>query len=370
MRRFACEHCGSVIRFDASTLPGLLLAARLRAGRTHDPPAAPGRRRRQLPGRRHGDAAVALPQRVVGMQLDAAGRGGCDLVPVVPLDPRAARRRPTRRDRRVGRSPKRASGASCTSSTACGCPSTRRRPRTPDASRVRPRAPARRARARPATSTASSRSTWPRPTPSTATHCAGSSASRSARCSAASATRSATTTGVISSSRPAASTRSVPCSVTNAPTTARRCSATTPATDGPWDEERFVTAYARSHPHEDWAETFAHYLHIVDLVDTAADHGLLDVGPPPDDALPVPAGASLPDILRPLAPHRRCRRRPRRHGRLAAPVPGPARRRRRRQARPRPRLRHRRPTRSTNEMRTTWPTSRHASTSRRRPARP
>jgi hypothetical protein len=66
---------------------------------------------------------------------------------------------------------------------------------------------------------------------------------------------------------------------------------------GPWDERCFVTAYARSHPHEDWAETFAHYLHVVDLVDTAADRGLLDVGSPPDDTLPVPVGGSLVDIL-------------------------------------------------------------------------
>jgi hypothetical protein len=65
----------------------------------------------------------------------------------------------------------------------------------------------------------------------------------------------------------------------------------------PWDEERFVTAYGRSHPHEDWAETFAHYLHVIDLVDTAADHGLVDVGSPTDDMLAVPSCASLPDIL-------------------------------------------------------------------------
>ena len=66
---------------------------------------------------------------------------------------------------------------------------------------------------------------------------------------------------------------------------------------GPWDDERFISAYARSHPHEDWAETFAHYLHIVDLVDTAADHGLVDVGPLVDDALPVPTGAPIVDVL-------------------------------------------------------------------------
>jgi hypothetical protein len=44
----------------------------------------------------------------------------------------------------------------------------------------------------------------------------------------------------------------------------------------PWDDQRFVTRYAQAHPHEDWAETFAHYLHLVDLVDTARAHGLLE----------------------------------------------------------------------------------------------
>jgi hypothetical protein len=41
--------------------------------------------------------------------------------------------------------------------------------------------------------------------------------------------------------------------------------------DGPkpdWNQH-YVTAYASSHPHEDWAETFAHYIHIVDTLDTA-----------------------------------------------------------------------------------------------------
>lgn len=33
--------------------------------------------------------------------------------------------------------------------------------------------------------------------------------------------------------------------------------------------QRHVSAYASSHPWEDWAETWAHYLHMVDTVDTA-----------------------------------------------------------------------------------------------------
>ena len=45
--------------------------------------------------------------------------------------------------------------------------------------------------------------------------------------------------------------------------------------DGPADwTDRFVSAYASMHPWEDWAETFAHYLHIVDTLETARAYGL------------------------------------------------------------------------------------------------
>jgi hypothetical protein len=46
--------------------------------------------------------------------------------------------------------------------------------------------------------------------------------------------------------------------------------------DGPpadW-EQRFVSAYAASHPWEDWAETWAHYLHMTDTLETAVANGL------------------------------------------------------------------------------------------------
>lgn len=46
--------------------------------------------------------------------------------------------------------------------------------------------------------------------------------------------------------------------------------------DGPrpdWNQH-YVTAYASSHPHEDWAETFAHYIHIVDTLDSAHAYGI------------------------------------------------------------------------------------------------
>jgi hypothetical protein len=38
--------------------------------------------------------------------------------------------------------------------------------------------------------------------------------------------------------------------------------------------QRHVSAYASMHPWEDWAETWAHYLHMVDTVDTAISFGL------------------------------------------------------------------------------------------------
>jgi hypothetical protein len=41
----------------------------------------------------------------------------------------------------------------------------------------------------------------------------------------------------------------------------------------------FVSAYATMHPWEDWAETFAHYLHIRDVLQTAAGWGIVVSGP-------------------------------------------------------------------------------------------
>jgi hypothetical protein len=38
-------------------------------------------------------------------------------------------------------------------------------------------------------------------------------------------------------------------------------------------EDNYVSSYASMHPAEDWAETFAHYLHIRDALDTAAAFG-------------------------------------------------------------------------------------------------
>jgi hypothetical protein len=46
--------------------------------------------------------------------------------------------------------------------------------------------------------------------------------------------------------------------------------------DGPpadWNQS-FISAYASMHPWEDWAETWAHYLHMIDTLETAKSHGL------------------------------------------------------------------------------------------------
>ena len=63
------------------------------------------------------------------------------------------------------------------------------------------------------------------------------------------------------------------CSATSAPTTSRR---STPlrARARRRLAGRYVSAYATMHPWEDWAETFAHYLHIRDTLQTAAAFGV------------------------------------------------------------------------------------------------
>ncbi len=44
-------------------------------------------------------------------------------------------------------------------------------------------------------------------------------------------------------------------------------------------EENWISAYASSHSWEDWAETWAHYLHMIDTLETASDYGFdLDLG--------------------------------------------------------------------------------------------
>jgi hypothetical protein len=48
-----------------------------------------------------------------------------------------------------------------------------------------------------------------------------------------------------------------------------------------WNES-FISAYASMHPWEDWAETWAHYMHIVDTLETAKSHGLTVRSPAAD----------------------------------------------------------------------------------------
>jgi hypothetical protein len=58
-------------------------------------------------------------------------------------------------------------------------------------------------------------------------------------------------------------------------------------------QERFVSAYATSHPWEDWAETWAHYLHIVDTLEMAAHCGL-SLRPRRRDEPSLPAPPPVP----------------------------------------------------------------------------
>lgn len=53
-------------------------------------------------------------------------------------------------------------------------------------------------------------------------------------------------------------------------------------------EERYISRYATMHPYEDFAESFAHYLHICDTLDTARAFGLKP---------PTPDSASFRDLV-------------------------------------------------------------------------
>lgn len=67
-------------------------------------------------------------------------------------------------------------------------------------------------------------------------------------------------------------------------------------------ESTHVSSYATMHPAEDWAETFAHYLHIRDTLDTAAAFGFAPAGATLDSAQPGNAGFDrIIDLWLPLA---------------------------------------------------------------------
>lgn len=65
----------------------------------------------------------------------------------------------------------------------------------------------------------------------------------------------------------------------------------------------YVSSYAASHPWEDWAETWAHYLHMCDTLDTAASFGLtvnvqlLEFTPFTSDALYSPQKDTATEFL-------------------------------------------------------------------------
>ena len=55
-------------------------------------------------------------------------------------------------------------------------------------------------------------------------------------------------------------------------------------------EAKYVSSYATMHPAEDWAESFAHYLHIRDTIDTAAAFSVAPAGTNLDRPLPGRVG--------------------------------------------------------------------------------
>jgi hypothetical protein len=59
-------------------------------------------------------------------------------------------------------------------------------------------------------------------------------------------------------------------------------------------QDRYVSSYAAMHPWEDWAETWAHYLHMIDTLETAAACGI-SIEPPRRDE------PTLTDVPNPVA---------------------------------------------------------------------
>lgn len=67
-------------------------------------------------------------------------------------------------------------------------------------------------------------------------------------------------------------------------------------------EDTYVSSYATMHPAEDWAETFAHYLHIRDTLDTAASFSFAPAGATFERGVLGPSGFdTIIDMWLPLA---------------------------------------------------------------------
>ena len=62
-------------------------------------------------------------------------------------------------------------------------------------------------------------------------------------------------------------------------------------------QDRFVSAYASAHAWEDWAETWAHYLHMTDTIEIAATCGVSLRPRRPDEPslVRVPSNVATPD---------------------------------------------------------------------------
>jgi len=58
-------------------------------------------------------------------------------------------------------------------------------------------------------------------------------------------------------------------------------------------QDNYISAYASAHPWEDWAETWAHYLHITDTMETAYDFGFAIEGRKIDLPLPLRKGTLM-----------------------------------------------------------------------------
>jgi hypothetical protein len=67
-------------------------------------------------------------------------------------------------------------------------------------------------------------------------------------------------------------------------------------------ERQYISSYATMHAAEDWAETFAHYLHIRDTLDTSAAFGLAPAGATFDRRMLGPSGFdTIIDMWLPLS---------------------------------------------------------------------